>query len=140
MRPYDSSVLIAAGNEAALAGDLNAALDDWRCVFHAGADERNHLVGLLVADQVPIELVIERFKPDLEATRLLDVHYREILSTEASEPLLKHYLCVGEAAAAHCGEDEAAPLWAELNEVYKRLGQRSKALRCFAPGGGRTPE
>ncbi len=139
VRPFDPSVRLAAGNEAALAGDLNTAMDLWRTVFNAGADEREELVALLVANQVPIELVLERFRPDLYALRVLDAKYGQALPADALEPLLRNFLIVGENTAGSLGEEEAAPLWAELAAIQKRLGEPAKALRCLRRAAAGRP-
>ena len=139
VRPYDPSVLLAAGNEAALAGDLNVAMDRWLTVFNTGADEREQLVTLLIANRVPIELVLERFRPELEALRVLDAKYGQALSADALEPLLRYYLKVGQATAGRLGEEEAAPLWAELADIHKRMAEPAKALKCLRRAAAGRP-
>lgn len=140
VRPYDPPVLLAAGNEAALAGDLATALDNWRMVFEAGPDEREQLVSLLVADRVPIERVLEHFQPDLEAVRVLDSKYTDLLVGDSLANFLQYYLRVGERTAGELGEAEAAPLWAEMNGIYKRLGQPDKSLRCLRRAAAGRPD
>ena len=120
VRPYDPSVLLAAGNEAALAGDLNAAMNiPGAPSLRAGTEEREQLVALLIANRVPVELVLERFHPDLDAMRVLDAKHGQALSADELQPLLHYYLKVGQTTAAALGEEEAAPLWSELAAVHK---------------------
>ncbi len=112
----------------------------WSAVFKSGADQRAELIEFLVARRVSIDAVIMQFQPDLETVRMLDVAYRPLLSPDQLEPLLRHYLLVGECAASEHVEEDAAPLWSELSEVHLRLGQTDRSLRCLRRAAAGRPD
>ncbi len=114
-------------------------MEHWRTVFNAGSDEREQLVTLLIANRVPVELTLDQLRPDLDAMRVLDAKYSQALPAEGLEPLLRHYLKIGQTTAAALGEDEAAPLWAEMAGVHHRLGESSKGLRCLRRAAAGRP-
>jgi len=138
-RPYHCEVLMAAGAERAEAHDLPQAVAYWRNVFRAGADAQSRLAPLLVAHRVPVQVILDEFQPDLDATRLLDAKYTPSLSDGASRALLEYYLHAAEAAATTVSPESAASLWVEIEGLYERLGQPVEALRSLRRAAAGRP-
>ncbi len=131
VRPHHRETLMAAGAERAAAGDLAAAAQHWQELFRAGPDWQNRLVPLLVENRVPVRVILDRFEPDLDATRLLDAQYTSRLTPEDAQVLLEYYLKTAERVVSAATSDGAAALWAEIESLYERLGQPDVALRCL---------
>ena len=140
VRPFDTRVLLTAGNQQSSVGDLTSAFRHWQTVFQTDNAERARLLELLAAKRIPPQLVIEQFHPDLDTVRLLDAKYRPLLSPDEMEPLLRYHLAGGRAAALALGEEAASPLWAELTGVYQRLGNSEQAIRCLRRAAARAPQ
>jgi tetratricopeptide (TPR) repeat protein len=65
VRPHDSRVLFAAGREAALSGDIGAALKLWRHAYHQDQAVRRSIMHQ-IAPLLPAHVFLENFQPQLQ--------------------------------------------------------------------------
>jgi O-antigen ligase len=131
VRPYDGSVLLCAGSEAALANDPLKALDYWRRALRAGPKSQRQLVDLWAATQVPVEVILREFRPGLAAVRLMDARYSQLDRPDELQRLLAYYAQVAQQEAREATGAEAAQLCLELHGVYRRLGNPAEELQVL---------
>jgi O-antigen ligase/tetratricopeptide (TPR) repeat protein len=130
VRPYDGQTLLAAGQQAVLAGDIDKAIEFWKAAFKAGRKHRNRLLQFL-AGQVPVAFILETFEPDPAAMRHLITLYKANHNKAGLEATRQRYAqsCVGMARAAR--GKEAATSWLEAATTYQALKCPTEQLRCL---------
>jgi tetratricopeptide (TPR) repeat protein len=131
VRPHSGEVLLAAGAEAALAGDTAKALDFWKRAFHQGPEYQLRLVELL-APQAPASFFLAGFHPDLGGMRLLFRHYQQMGRAEDLRTLGPPLAQMLERDARAETGQTAADLWAEAAWVRRGLGDSAGAIACAA--------
>jgi tetratricopeptide (TPR) repeat protein len=128
VRPYDGMVLLAAGTEAALAGDYEQALRLWRPAFHSGLKAQYMLVDSFIASGVPPAVILEHFQPDFIGLRIAYGKYRQAFPGADLKPLLAAYIQAAEAKAAALHGEEAAQAWLETSDLLIQYGDSAAAL------------
>ena len=131
VRPNSPRVLLAAGNEAALASHMDEAVALWRRAFHGGAEERRQLVGVLVANRVPADFAIENFQPDLAGFRELYGQYRTVAPAKALKTLAERYAEAAGAEAKTLVGEAAAARWLEARGLYAEQGDETRSQACL---------
>ncbi len=131
VRPNDGVVLLAAGSAAALRQDAEGVLKYWRPVLRCREEERRAMVKLLTSTQLPVEFVLEQFQPDLPAARLLYEQYAPIVPAQELQPLLAYYGQSLQQKIRMLGVEDAAPLWFELQGVFRKLDRPVETLECL---------
>lgn len=132
VRPHNGEVLLAAGSDAALSGDLEQAVGYWRGALEKSQLVQAALTDLLVAYRISPEVVITTFQPRLPVVRLLAAKYTAVgLPAEGLRPLLEYYGRVGRTEAADRNDPQAAGLWLELHGVYRQLNEPQKMFDCL---------
>ena len=63
-----------------------------------GRDKQIGSAPMLVANRVPVDVILKEFEPDLDASRLLDAKYTAQLSARNAQTLLQYYLESAHAA------------------------------------------
>jgi tetratricopeptide (TPR) repeat protein len=130
VRPYDGAVLVAAGGEAALAGDTAKALQLWKKAFHLDQRYQAQIIDIL-APQVPAEFFLEQFAPDIEGLDRLYSYYRQRnLDKDARRIAEKYVESLERQGETETGE-AAARLWHRAHTVHCFLGNGTHALRCL---------
>jgi O-antigen ligase/tetratricopeptide (TPR) repeat protein len=130
VRPYSGLVLYSAGQEAALAQAPVKALEYWKKAFHQDPEVRHELIELL-AGQLPPQLLIDQFEPDVDGMGQLLAYYRRteqeqsvVYVARRSVPLLQ------EEAMSTADLDRAASLWSRAYRAHTQLQQSKQALSC----------
>jgi tetratricopeptide (TPR) repeat protein len=132
VRPYSGEVLLTAGSDAALAGNLELALRYWRGAIQKDRVAQIALADLMVAYGVPVAFVVEQFRPPLAVVRLLDGRYSAAgLAPDQLRPLLVYYAQVGREEAERRTDHAAADAWVELHDVYRRLNEPERMFDCL---------
>jgi Flp pilus assembly protein TadD len=129
VRPHDERVLFAAGKEAALQGDLAAAIRHWKECFHTGGAYQLQLVQLL-AGQVPVAFFLENFEPRLEDLQLLHQFYRRVQRPEEMATFSAYYIDVARAEASKKPATEAAQVWLSASRICREFQQLDRSLAC----------
>ncbi|HUT91370.1 MAG TPA: O-antigen ligase family protein [Thermoguttaceae bacterium] len=136
VRPFDGTVLLHAGSEAILSGDLDRGLAYWRDSFRRGTVYQEQIIDWLVGRVHPwdfqqeIGFFLETFQPDLEGLRLLERRYRQIAGPEQMVALRRAYVEAVEVKGGSCDGPEGADLWLEAMLLYQRLDDPARRLQC----------
>jgi len=138
VRPFDGTVLFAAGQEAVLAGDFDRALVYWKASFQAGRVHQDLLLQRL-AGQVDAAFLVETFQPDRIALGKLASLYGQRDATEELRFVRGRYAEACELRARGLPDDEAAGMWVEAAKTHGKLGNESERLRCLRAAVGRRP-
>jgi tetratricopeptide (TPR) repeat protein len=139
VRPYSGSVLMSAGSEAALAEDLPRALEYWRRAFRSGPIAQRQFIEMWARIQLPVEIVLNQFDPDLPAVRLMQSCYAQRAQDEQVLTLLAFRAQKCEQAAQAMTGEQAAPLWLELYNVYRELKRPRQAIEALRRAATVTP-
>ncbi len=140
VRPYDGAILLAAANEAVLAGDYDRALEFWKRSYRAGRVHQRELVRRLVGQVNPqdpsaeVDFFLDNFQPDLPILRHLEKAYASIAQdgTDVPTRLLQAYAEAVDAEAERLASGaEAADLWLEARLVRVKLGDQRRAVDCL---------
>jgi len=138
VRPYEGAVLIAAGKETLLAGDMTGAVRLWKKAFQQDARSRGQIIQAL-ASQVPTDFFLDQFSPDLDGISELYSHYRQQqLDTKAREVGQKYVELIEERAENEIGEP-AAGLWHQAFTVHRFLDHSAQALDCLRNAADEMP-
>ncbi|MBN2294771.1 MAG: O-antigen ligase family protein [Pirellulales bacterium] len=139
-RPFDGAILLAAANEAVLAGDFDRALELWKRSYRSGRIHQRELVRRLVGQIRPqdpageVDFFLDNFLPDLPILRQLEKTYEAIAEDGADVPmrLRQAYADAVEAEAEQVAlGQKAAELWLEARLVYVKLGDQRRAVACL---------
>jgi O-antigen ligase/tetratricopeptide (TPR) repeat protein len=132
VRPHSGEVLLAAGSDAALSGNLDEAVGYWRTALTKDRVVQIALSDLLVSCQIPVPFVIEQFQPRLSVARLLLGKYTAAGVTDVElASLLEYYAQLAHAQASTRSDAGAVELWSELCDIYRRLKEPDKMLACL---------
>lgn len=129
VRPYSGLVLLAAGGEAALAGDNERSLTLWKQAFRLDPDQQAQIIEFL-APSMPAETFLEYFRPDRAALGKLFHFYRGRSLTEPAKLVGLRYVAELEREAQPADGSAAAALWDEAQEVHRFLGNTRQAVEC----------
>jgi O-antigen ligase/tetratricopeptide (TPR) repeat protein len=139
VRPYTGLVLLAAGSEAALAGDVNKALTLWKEAFHRDPEQRAKIIELLAA-QMPPEMFIQHFAPDQVALGQLYYYYLNSHAPQQARSVGPRYAAALQEQAKGRDLAGAAPLWSEAAGVHAVLGDLPRAMQCAREAIACTPD
>ncbi|MGE0758077.1 MAG: O-antigen ligase family protein, partial [Pirellulaceae bacterium] len=138
VRPYDGRVLYAMGQESALYGDLATAIQYWRHAFRR-EDEVKQLIIDGLAPQLPVELFLGAFDPDLSGLRMLFAYYCRLSLEAQAKAVTPRYV----TALQRSIQEEpalAASRWHELQQVHAFLGDLPLALKCQREAVALSPQ
>jgi tetratricopeptide (TPR) repeat protein len=129
VRPHDERVLLAAGKEAALAGDVARAVQHWKRCFRADGGTGLQLVRLL-APQLPASFFLESFEPGLSQLHVLYRQYKQLHRTEDIDQLCRYYLQRAAEEAAGQDAPEAATTWLSASRICRDAGKVDASVCC----------
>ncbi len=132
VRPSDGAVLLAAGQEAALLGNIDTALEYWRASFKSCPVQRKHLLQSL-ATRIPISFFLETVPGDLAALRQIEAHYSRLDQPDPDELRFarQRYAEALENQARSLQGEPAAKCWLNAASVCNRLQNHPERLRCL---------
>ena len=138
VRPFDGAILLAAANEAALAGDFDRALLLWKQSYRAGRVHQRELVRRLVGQicsqdtAAEADFFLDNFQPDLPILRQLHKAYESLAADDPPPRLRQAYADAVEAEAQRLhGGQKAAELWLEARLARVKLGDQRRAVACL---------
>ena len=143
VRPFSGTVLLEAGQEAVLAGDITRGMQYWQRSFRCGYKHQQQLVELL-AGRVPAAMLLDSLQPDLRAMRILHARYRELETPDqANGQANKLYQLYAQSAriqgiAAPSAEAAEAWLASELRQLRTHHVQvaQAEAQTCQGEDAG----
>ena len=144
VRPLDGDVLFAAGQDAAMRGDVAKAVDCWRQSFHHDRASQQRLIDVLPTIYLGPNLsgpdfVVAQFEPDLIAMRLLHDRYVALQNPQYLERFDQYYVRQAEAEVRGREEDDAARVWLEIAQLYRELRQPQPACSAARQAVAITP-
>ncbi|MEX2111682.1 MAG: O-antigen ligase family protein [Pirellulales bacterium] len=140
VRPHSGEILLAAGSDAALTGNLDSAVGYWRAALTKDRVVQIALSDLLVRCRIPVPFVVEQFQPRLSVARLLLARYvADGVSDTELAPLLEYYAQLGHAEATARSDDGVVELWHNLGDVYRRLHEPDQVLYCLQRAAEANP-
>lgn len=140
VRPHKGIVQVAAGKEAALAGDYQQALVYWRLAFHQEPDTQTAIIQIL-APQVPADFFLSSMQPDVTGLGKLFHFYRTRQFRDEAVLAGQYYVQVlpAQARAVETSQS-AASYWREAATVHEYLGDLSSAIECQQQAVEALPE
>jgi O-antigen ligase/tetratricopeptide (TPR) repeat protein len=130
VRPHDGGVLFKAGEEAALAGNADQAVEYWKRAFHAATSIQPQMIEYFFQRKMPLAFFVEHLEPDRTAMQLLEARYRAVAPAEEFRSLLeRHARVVAEQARQSQGQ-QAAALWLEAHRLAVELNDHTQAWHC----------
>jgi len=144
VRPLDGDVLFAAGQDAAMRGDVSKAVDCWKQSFHHDRASQQRLIDVLPTIYLGPNLsgpdfVVSQFQPDLIAMRLLHDRYVALKNPQYLERFDQYYVRQAEAEVRGMEEDDAARVWLEIAQLYRELRQPQPACSAARQAVAITP-
>ena len=144
VRPLDGDVLFAAGQDAAMRGDVSKAVECWRQSFHHDRASQQRLIDVLPTIYLGPNLsgpdfVVAQFQPDLIAMRLLHDRYVALKNPQYLERFDQYYVRQAEAEVRGMEEDDAARVWLEIAQLYRELRQPQPACSAARQAVAITP-
>lgn len=130
VRPFDGTVLFAAGQEAVFAGNFDQALACWKASFRAGRVHQEHLLERL-AGRMEVTFLLDALQLDLTALRRLVSVYRERNLTDELRLVQQRYAEASEDRARSLPRETAATTWMEAAGTYGELGKQPERLQCL---------
>jgi tetratricopeptide (TPR) repeat protein len=139
VRPYSGVVLLAAGAEAALAGQEDRALELYRRAFHQEPEQRRRVIQL-VASQVPADVFVAEFHPDGEALDELFTFYRHEDRPDDARTVGRQLVESLRRRATHRTGRSAARTWERSAEIQLALGDVREAAESLRNSLFHAPE
>ncbi len=139
VRPYSSTVMMAAGREAFLEGDDQRGLDLWKRAFQQAPQHRRTIMETLAAE-MPVAVFLEQFEPDLTAQRELYAFYRR---QDLVPQMLELAVEYGRALVAEAERQSgaaAALRWSQAASVYRTLEDTERFVACAERAVQNTPD
>jgi O-antigen ligase/tetratricopeptide (TPR) repeat protein len=131
VRPADGRVLFEAGNQAALEGDHNRAIDWWRRSFASGPVMRGQILGILSGLKIAPLAACDLLAPDLDGLRAIDAAWSgRAAETDLREVRKRRLAAVLAATEPVTAQDDRARLTAlnlEAAGLQERLGEAAAA-------------
>ncbi|MCL4203698.1 MAG: O-antigen ligase family protein [Pirellulaceae bacterium] len=121
VRPYSGVVLLAAGSEAALAGDTDKALELWKLAFEQDPYQRGQIIEMLAA-QMPPTAFVEHFQPDVDGLASLYAFYREQDLVPQALEMADSYAAALRADAERLTSEAAGRRWLQAASLYEFCG------------------
>ncbi len=139
VRPYSSTVMMAAGREAFLEGDDQRGLALWKKAFQQAPQHRRTIIETLAAE-MPVAVFLEQFEPDLSGQRELYAFYRR---RQLTPQLLELAVEYGRALVADAEQQTgsaAALRWSQAASVYQTLEDPERFVACAEQAVHHAPD
>jgi O-antigen ligase/tetratricopeptide (TPR) repeat protein len=130
VRPHDGTVLFAAGQEAMLAGDPDAALRHWKASFQCGRAHQRRLLDAL-DDQIPVAELLRIFEPGWEAVRYVHYHYQKRNRPAEMKVVWRYYAESAERQAASLQGSPSATAWLAAARGHGQTGNSAQQRQCL---------
>ena len=132
VRPFDGSVLFAAGQEAAMAGKAQQAVQYWQRSARAGPSHQRRLAKVLIATgQLPVDAVLDIVQPDVPTLQWIRRQYDKLGRKDELSVLDERLATVSEVQARTLQGESACGYWLEAAKAHRRLQRSAESLRCL---------
>ncbi len=126
VRPHDGSVLLMAGKEAAVAGDVAGAIAYWKQSFQCGIENKKAILYLL-SSRIPAEALIEILEPQLKDWPLFVYQYTQLGNTAQLKIVCDYFYAFAQKQADSM---DLCDTWYTLSTAYSRVEEIEKAASC----------
>ena len=116
-----------AGKEAAVVGEVEAAVAHWKKSFQYSTDGKLDLLGLL-SQRIPANIVIQMLEPSERDLPDFYQAYRMLGDRRQLEEVCKYFEPLLWKNGS--GDQENSRLWIVLSEAYREVEKNDDALRC----------
>ncbi len=127
VRPFDGKVLLMAGKESAVAGEVEEAVAHWKKSFQCSVDGKLDLLRLL-SQRIPANIVIQMLEPSAGDLPEFYQAYRILGDQQQIEFVNKHFESM--LWREKIEESRATGLWITLTQAYRDIEKNEDALRC----------
>lgn len=127
VRPYDGNVLLMAGKEAAIAGDVGKAVEYWQRSFKYSIENKRELVYLLFS-RIPAPLVFQMLDPQIGD---LPIFYQVCI--QLGDRTQTEYTCdyfQNLATQKSSNPKDIGKTWFILSRAYSSIENFDKAETC----------
>ncbi len=132
VRPFDGTILFAAGQEIASEGDFSRARQLWRASFQAGSMHQERLIKALGVDgNTPAATLIDLLQPGLAGLDRIVTYYRQHPSGDNLSVALDAYAKACERDAHAKTPRQAVEAWINAAKAYQDLHRYAEAVRCL---------
>jgi O-antigen ligase/tetratricopeptide (TPR) repeat protein len=138
VRPYDADILIAAGQEIALNGDLSQAIHYWKQAFPRGEEYQRKIAMMLAPTQSPDELVAA-FDPDWRACLVLSNAYAAAGREPEWQQIQRHVARAAVESARALQDSRSVPAWIAAFNAHRELGEADAAIAILREAASRDP-
>jgi tetratricopeptide (TPR) repeat protein len=129
VRPHSGTVLFAAGQEAALLGEFDMAVEHWRRAFHQDMDIRSLIVETF-APLVPVNFLLDAFEPELGGLATIYHYYERSQRPADARTVGLKYGPALEQAAESAQQELSSIYWDRAHKVYASLELPEQSLVC----------
>lgn len=126
VRPFSAGVNFAAGQEAALSGNVTDAMTHFKVAYEQEPYLQSRIVELF-GQQGP-EFFLEHFEPDLRGMSLLRSHYTQLRRDEDARKVTVRYVAMLRQEIRGKDGENAARQWLSLQVLYDELGEHDRAV------------
>ncbi len=138
VRPYNDDVLMAAGGEYALEGDLRQATVYWRHVFQRSPVYQTQIIAMF-APQVSADAFCKTFQPDAAGAKMLFSYYRKIGLVPQAKVAGRYYVAQLNVLADQSSNGLEADQWLAAAVVQDYLGDDSAVLGSLRQALAQAP-
>ena len=127
VRPFDGKVLLMAGKEAAVAGDVETAVGHWKKSFKYSIDGKLELLRL-ICQRLPASITIQMLEPEAN-----DLEYFYRAYQGLGDPLQMAEVCTYFESLlwkVSVADQNVLQLWTTLSKAYQGIQKHEDALRC----------
>ncbi len=132
VRPFDGSVLFAAGQEAAMAGKPEEAVQFWQRSARTGPAHQRRLAKVLIGSgRLPADVVLDIVQPDVPTLRWIRWQYHKLGRKDELSVFDERLAAASQAQARTSQGESACGYWLEAAKAYRRLQRSAESLRCL---------
>lgn len=130
VRPYDASVLFAAGQFAVQLGNSSLAIEYWKRAFHQAIGYRDAIIKAY-ASRVSPQQFVEMFEPQQDGLERLFEEYRRLGLPEQAKTILPSVVAGVERRATERGGRYSAGLWRRAAAMYSFTEDNDGVIACL---------
>ncbi|MDZ4684920.1 MAG: O-antigen ligase family protein [Planctomycetaceae bacterium] len=138
VRPHDPDILISAGEEAALQGDLPQAIKYWQAAFPRGKEYQQRIARILTPTQSPAEIA-KQFQPDWRACLVICDAYAAAGRAEERQLMLRELVNTAVDTARKTHDSSSVSAWITACIALQELGEGDRAVAVLREAAERDP-
>ncbi len=129
VRPYNDTVLMAAGEEAVIEGDAETAVALWKNAFHREMKTQFRIIEVL-SPYISAEIWLEEFEPGVEAQYQLFSTYQAMERPEDATAIAQQFLNSLPSQDDIAGDPNQIRYWNLAVRMLFQMKRNEQAVRC----------